>query len=467
MARQARVTQKIFASSASNNGVFGSGQAGTKLTTTSLSTIMSLPAWAQGWLDAIMGSSKFPPLEEIQALTYVQTSQLFYLLQQGIPEYDSGTEYYVNNIVIQAGTFKLYGSLTNANIGHAVTDAANWQFLGDLANLSNPASFYSGGTSTGSANAQIVSPLTPSGFNLTINGATVAFTAGFTNTTTTTLNAGSTGAKTIKKLSGASLVNLTAGDITLNDNIFVSFNVPQDCYVLFDSAPLGNVAALNVGTGLDSDGINLNLATIAANTVFANATAGSAIATGIAVALSQLFGRGASGNLAPISLGYGLQMTGTTLSAGLGTLWVREEETSGTNGQTLTINTWVKRTLNTVKVNTISGATITSSVISLPAGTYNIAAYGPSSPTSGADGKARLQNTTDATTIALGTNIYGSYSGGGNGTLNSIINGQFTLAGTKNIEFQQYSLLGSVGGNAVGIPSISEVYSEVRIERIA
>lgn len=138
MSRIARVTQKIFAGSAANNGVFGSAALGTPTTSSVISTIMAGAAWAAGWVSATLGSSKFPALEEFQGVEYVHSTQIAYLLQQGLPEYDSGTTYYIDNICVKPLTFELYGSLVDNNIGNPLPSAvsnANWQYLGNLANL--------------------------------------------------------------------------------------------------------------------------------------------------------------------------------------------------------------------------------------------------------------------------------------------------------------------------------------------
>jgi len=135
MARLTRQTLKVFALNATNNGVFGSAQDATKIITSNITTLQSKPAWLTGWLDAIIGTKKFPAVEEFQSVQYVHSYQTAYLLQEGIPEYDAATTYYTNSIVKKAGTYEIYGSLINNNVGNALPAAvsdSNWEFLQDL-----------------------------------------------------------------------------------------------------------------------------------------------------------------------------------------------------------------------------------------------------------------------------------------------------------------------------------------------
>ena len=110
-----------------------------------------------------------------------------------------------------------------------------------------------------------------------------------------------------------------------------------------------------------------------------------------------------------------------------------ETQASGTNGGTFTSGSYVKRTLNTTVVNQITSCTLTSSVISLPAGTYEVFATAPAVQVN--EHQTRLRNTTDSTDIQFGTTEYGS-SAAAYASTASILQTVFTLTATKNIELQ-------------------------------
>lgn len=132
MARLARKTQKIFAGNASNNGVFGSLQAGVPQLSNDLTTIQSLPAFSEGWNAATVSSESLPPLEEFQALQYLQTNQLAYLFQEGVPEWDSATTYYQGSSVkLTTGSdYAIYRSIDDNNVGENPTDVNSaWELV--------------------------------------------------------------------------------------------------------------------------------------------------------------------------------------------------------------------------------------------------------------------------------------------------------------------------------------------------
>lgn len=137
MAKLVRKTQKLFASSASNNGVFGSLQAGNPQTSNDPTVLQSLPAYLTGWDDAAFSSDKLPPLEEFQGIQYGISYQQCYMLQEGVPEWDTNTTYYKGSVAklnTSAG-FKLYASIIDNNAGNALSDTNSWKLVMDTDDL--------------------------------------------------------------------------------------------------------------------------------------------------------------------------------------------------------------------------------------------------------------------------------------------------------------------------------------------
>lgn len=128
MARLTRVHQKVFASNASNNGVFGSLQAGNPTTSNDVATLQSLSAFENGWDDAAYSGDKLPPLEELQGIQYGISYQQAYMLQEGIPEWNASTPYFKGSLAktISGTSFKLYSSLADNNTGNSVTNTTYW-----------------------------------------------------------------------------------------------------------------------------------------------------------------------------------------------------------------------------------------------------------------------------------------------------------------------------------------------------
>jgi hypothetical protein len=143
-----------------------------------------------------------------------------------------------------------------------------------------------------------------------------------------------------------------------------------------------------------------------------------------------------------------------------------ETQASGTFGGAFSSGSWVKRTLNTTVVNNITSASLSSSVISLPAGTYSIFISTPAMQVNG--WQCRLANTTDSLNY-YGTSEF-SNSSGNYVTNRSFLNTVLTIAGTKNFEVQQRCGTSTAQNWGLGYATSlggSEVYSVIQITRIA
>jgi hypothetical protein len=144
-------------------------------------------------------------------------------------------------------------------------------------------------------------------------------------------------------------------------------------------------------------------------------------------------------------------------------LHVQDQKSSGTEGGTFNSGSWKTRDLNTELTNDISGASLGSNQITLPAGTYYIEAVAPVNNVD--DHIARLQNVTDGTTTIWSQSS--NASGGGH----SHLFGRFTIGASKTFELQHQCQTGqsTVGfGTAFGAHATvdHETYSDVRIWKV-
>jgi hypothetical protein len=147
-------------------------------------------------------------------------------------------------------------------------------------------------------------------------------------------------------------------------------------------------------------------------------------------------------------------------------LHVRDEKAANTAGGDFNSGAWRTRTLNTVATNTISGASLGSNQITLPAGTYDVRARGPINGVK--QTKSRIYNISDSADAIIGAT---GYSHSANDTFDDVLVwGRITIASSKTFELQQWCNT-TVSTNGFGLPanidSKVEVYAEVWIEKVA
>jgi len=152
-------------------------------------------------------------------------------------------------------------------------------------------------------------------------------------------------------------------------------------------------------------------------------------------------------------------------------LHIQDQKTSGTAGGTGSVGANT-RTLNTVVTNEITGASLASNQITLPAGTYEFEAscphYASSTTDRGGSNSAYLYNVSDSTEIERGQSGYIYTNVGVSTTHVSKVCGKFTLGAEKDIELRQY--LSNVGGawdfGNASSNGVTEVYAEIRIWKV-
>ena len=129
MAKLTRVKQKIFAVDAplGDMGVFGSAAEGAPQLTDDPELIQSLNSYEKGWNYEVLGPLN-PLMEDRNAMDFLMTRQIAYILQQGVAEWDNGTEYFKGSLVNVSG--EIYVSVADDNMGNSVNNTSFWVIKG-------------------------------------------------------------------------------------------------------------------------------------------------------------------------------------------------------------------------------------------------------------------------------------------------------------------------------------------------
>jgi hypothetical protein len=147
-----------------------------------------------------------------------------------------------------------------------------------------------------------------------------------------------------------------------------------------------------------------------------------------------------------------------------GLLHIQDTKAAGTAGGTLTSGVNNVRDLNTVVTNEITGASLASNQITLPAGTYWVEASAPAHSVNGH--RAFFNNVTDTVLLITGTVEYATNAVGA--TTRSFMSGRVTLAGVKLITiFHNVETTNASNGAGEPLGGTTEVYTDVKIWKIA
>lgn len=134
MTKYNRPNGKLFGSSASNIGVFGSGQTGeTPTTSTDPNAINTLNThWEEGWDGAVVSQAPYtaPFIEDMNAVNYVNSYNSAYLLQRGIPEYSATEEYQADSVCTYNG--EIWICLQDNTTGVTPSESSYWHLQGEV-----------------------------------------------------------------------------------------------------------------------------------------------------------------------------------------------------------------------------------------------------------------------------------------------------------------------------------------------
>lgn len=145
---------------------------------------------------------------------------------------------------------------------------------------------------------------------------------------------------------------------------------------------------------------------------------------------------------------------------------VRDEKANGTNAGT-NVAGWQTRALNTVKANTITGASLAANEITLPPGTYSVRAVAPAYYVS--RHRLRLKNVTAGTTLLVGVVAAAVNDVSNSSETLAYLEGYISLTTPTVVRIEHYCQ-GATANVGLGVATSSgevEVYTDVIIERVS
>ena len=147
-------------------------------------------------------------------------------------------------------------------------------------------------------------------------------------------------------------------------------------------------------------------------------------------------------------------------------LHVRDEKSSGTQGGSASAGNNTL-TLNTILTNEITGASLSSNQITLPAGTYYIEASGIVFFVN--NFRLFLRNVTDSTNTIIGQSSWATTNVASSNSNLSHVKGRFTIASQKTFSLLMYCAVARAT-NGLGVrvnDGATEVYHQAQIWRTA
>lgn len=146
-----------------------------------------------------------------------------------------------------------------------------------------------------------------------------------------------------------------------------------------------------------------------------------------------------------------------------GYIKLEDQQTSGTNGGTLTSGSWQTRVLNTEVSDTGNDCSLSSNQATLSAGTYLVRGVAPAGPVG--HHQLRLRNVTDGTTLLTGISTQSTAAA--NSGNYAEVRGIITVAAGKALELQHQcqTTSASIGLGSAGSFG-TEVYAVLEFIRI-